>query len=80
MHGSVWDWCQDSCQEDLGSTAQTDPLVQLGVRRVLRGGSWFDYGVCCRSAFRGGLRADRSKDFIGFRFSLVIARSAALQT
>ena len=36
MHGNVWEWCQD-CVGSRGSA------------RIIRGGSWFNYGFFCRS-------------------------------
>jgi len=54
MHGNVWEWCQDSYPADYESLPATDPMFrQTSNRRVVRGGSWFDYGDWCRSAFRG---------------------------
>ena len=73
MHGNVWEWCQDTYQEDLGGEACTDPLSQAegGVNRVLRGGSWVSSGQGCRSAIRDrGHAVYRDRD-IGFRLSLV---------
>ena len=71
MHGNVWEWCQDAFKADLGSEASTDPLSKLGDFRVLRGGSWFDGGRLCRSAYlidRDPSLANRS---VGFRLSQV---------
>ena len=55
MHGNVREWCQDTWQEnyynapDDGSAwIQNDNYSQ----RVLRGGSWSNPPVYCRSAFR----------------------------
>ena len=77
MHGNVWEWCQDEWCEDLGKEAVRDPVNtstkpndDAGVSRVLRGGSWFDFGGHCRSALRGSRSADGRSRRIGFRFSL----------
>lgn len=54
MHGNVWQWCQDW----LGDYPQKDVVdpqgPDAGQSRVLRGGSWFNSPLFCRSAFRAG--------------------------
>ncbi len=55
LHGNVWEWCQDwydknYYQQSLGNDPQGP---SSGTYRVLRGGSWVDLNVNCRSAFRG---------------------------
>ena len=70
MHGNVWEWCQDSWQNNLGKVAVVDPLTQseeASGDRVLRGGSWLDFGRSVRSAIRSRGRPDFRDDFIGFR-------------
>jgi hypothetical protein len=52
MHGQLWEWCDD---------------VLSGRARVLRGGSWIDYGWYARSAFRFGFDPDYRFDYFGFR-------------
>ena len=52
MHGNVWEWCQDWFAHYEGSDNRTDPAgptKETGMR-VIRGGGWGDYGVCCSSA------------------------------
>jgi sulfatase modifying factor 1 len=55
MHGNVWQWCDDW----LGDYPQKDVVDPQGADngkfRVLRGGSWYDSPVYCRSALRNGL-------------------------
>ncbi len=67
-HGNVWEWCSDLLQEDLGAKSATDPQGPTsGYERVLRGGSWSNYALRCRSAYRlGGIPSFRKGD-IGFR-------------
>ena len=59
MHGNVWEWCEDHHEA-------ADSL------RMLRGGSWFNNGWNCRSAYRFRSASDyRLQDF-GFRLAAVI--------
>ena len=75
MHGNVWEWCQDVWQEKLPALPVIDPEGiaggdKAGVRRVVRGGSWDDYGESVRSAIRSrGDPASRSY-YLGFRLVL----------
>ncbi|OQX06390.1 MAG: hypothetical protein BWK73_30985 [Thiothrix lacustris] len=60
MHGNVWEWCQDVWQEKLPASPVTDPEGvaegdKAGVERVIRGGSWNNFGRGCRSASRDWL-------------------------
>jgi len=58
MHGNVSEWCLDWWQDNLGSSATTNPVGgDSGSYRVCRGGQWSsppytDYAVRCRSASR----------------------------
>ena len=68
MHGNVWEWCQslykpypyqyNDGREDLGILAKA---------RVLRGGSWINRDLVCRSAHRLTNYPDLCFDFFGFR-------------
>ena len=56
MHGNVYEWCLDWYQEDLGSSAVTDPVgASSGSDRVVRGGGWDEEALRCRSAYRHNL-------------------------
>jgi len=67
MHGNVWEWCQD-WDGAYPSRPVTDPHgLESGDARVLRGGSWFDFGRSCRSANRNHFVPSRRGVYIGFR-------------
>jgi formylglycine-generating enzyme required for sulfatase activity len=78
MHGNVWEWVQDiynSSYSNLPVDGSANMSVGDSSLRVLRGGSWSDYGVSCRSADRGRYApATRNYDF-GFR---LVARARSL--
>jgi len=67
MHGNVWEWCLDWYGDyPLGSV--TDPKgLDLGSRRVVRGGGWSSHGGGCRPANRDDLLPDYGYNFVGFR-------------
>ncbi|MFZ1343567.1 SUMF1/EgtB/PvdO family nonheme iron enzyme [Thiothrix eikelboomii] len=70
MHGNVWEWCEDG-YADYPPQAVTDPRgAPASSYRVLRGGSWFNFGGDCRSAIRGRGTPDYRISHIGFRFAL----------
>jgi formylglycine-generating enzyme required for sulfatase activity len=67
MHGNVWQWCQDLWEEDYSKSSSENPQGPAqGEFRLLRGGSWFNYPMVCRSAYRWFDPGNRIS-FIGFR-------------
>ena len=71
MHGNVWEWCRDWCQEDASALKQfTDPKgAASGSSRVLRGGSWYNAVGSCRSAYRNDNASSYTYSSSGFRLS-----------
>ena len=62
--------CRDSWQDDLGSQPITDPESnEAGAGRVIRGGSWSDYGRFVRSAYRFLYSPDGRGNALGLRLS-----------
>ena len=81
MHGNVWEWCEDVWHDSYGGEHGNPPIdgsawMRGGdsSRRVLRGGSWNDEGVYCRSAVRGNDTAGGRYLNIGVRV-VVLART-----
>ncbi|MEM9005708.1 MAG: SUMF1/EgtB/PvdO family nonheme iron enzyme [Cyanobacteria bacterium P01_F01_bin.86] len=70
MHGNVWEWCQDHWHENYeeapndGSAWVTE---DADARRVIRGGSWYDFPRLCRSACRDNLNPGGRDYNFGFR-------------
>ena len=67
MSGNVWEWCSD-WRGDYSSSSQTNPKgPSSGSYRVLRGGSWGDYGDGCRVADRYHYDPSDRSHYFGFR-------------
>jgi formylglycine-generating enzyme required for sulfatase activity len=69
MHGNVWEWVQDYFNDRYyGESPPVDPKGPTSGRdRVMRGGSWPDSPVLCRSARRGRNDPDHRDAGNGFR-------------
>jgi formylglycine-generating enzyme required for sulfatase activity len=73
LHGNVWEWCSDRYGADYyGKSPRADPKgPSEGPSRVIRGGSWTDFGRACRSAVRARFTAGYQHNYLGFRVALV---------
>ncbi|WP_375495278.1 formylglycine-generating enzyme family protein [uncultured Nostoc sp.] len=77
MHGNVWEWCLDDWHGSYEGAPTdgsawfdndaNDDLYQKQGNAVLRGGSWINYPVDCRSAYRSNFTRDSHGGNFGFR-------------
>jgi formylglycine-generating enzyme required for sulfatase activity len=73
MHGNVAEWCRDVWHPTYaGAPADGSAWRARGDEdhRVVRGGSFYSFGVDCRSAARLRMSRDDSDDGVGFRVLL----------
>ncbi len=71
MHGNVWELCLDSWDAVSSISGGEDPVGDLGVYRVARGGSWKFYAKNCRSAMRNWFTVVSRDDALGFRLAVI---------
>jgi formylglycine-generating enzyme required for sulfatase activity len=74
MHGQVWEWCGDDWHDNYNGATEDGSawITNKNNRSLLRGGSWRDDPVFCRSACRGGnLRRNIIGSGYGFRVAYV---------
>ena len=71
MHGNLSQWCEDF-YDDYPDKAVTDPDgPETGLRHVIRGGSWGNTALFCRSAHRSGVPPTTRDPKVGFRVVFV---------
>jgi formylglycine-generating enzyme required for sulfatase activity len=79
MHGNVAEWCLGEYHPSYeGAPADGVPWITGGDtdRHVLRGGSWSDLAVDCRSANRYSYPRDGRQRTIGFRLAMSVDPAA----
>jgi formylglycine-generating enzyme required for sulfatase activity len=78
MHGNVWEWCEDDWHSDYkGAPSDGNAWLENDrktSRRLLRGGSWYDFPEYCRSSVRNYYARDLRFNVLGFRVSCVLPR------
>ena len=68
MAGNVWEWVNDYYQSDYYADNASNPQGPTSSEyRVLRGGSWINFGNIVRSNDRGWNDPTYASDFLGFR-------------
>lgn len=74
LHGNVWEWCASWLGNFLAiGTSKHDPQGPAhGQFRVIRGGSWRNHAVTCRSAYRNGLAPSVRDICTGFRVAMMV--------
>jgi len=72
MIGNVWEWCQDFYGTyPIGSTTDPSGSDLVGVSRVFRGSSWFNYARNARSANRNGRPPELRRHALGLRLARI---------
>jgi formylglycine-generating enzyme required for sulfatase activity len=83
MHGNVWEWTLSELTHDHKRLeAPHDPSAvdrpPPAVRRVVRGGSWWNDPQICRSAYRNWWHPTSRDDSLGFRLVRLPASCTAI--
>lgn len=69
--GNVWEWCADRVPKDYADPTHIPTWEQNAGSndRILRGGSYINYAVFCRSTYRWEDRPDNIENYIGLRIA-----------
>ena len=72
MSGNLFEWCSDWYSADYYSISEKDNPSgpENGIKKVMRGGSWFFDRACIRIAERDGGNPDFRYGYVGFRLCL----------
>jgi len=65
IHGNVWEWCEDYYRSYTKNKNQNNNENES--KRIIRGGSWLDSSIYCRSATRNWTDSNNKAPYIGFR-------------
>jgi len=65
MAGNVWEWNEDSWEDNYNTPRTQSPYKNSSERHLLRGGSWFYTPLNCRSAYRDN--SSSGSNNVGFR-------------
>jgi formylglycine-generating enzyme required for sulfatase activity len=71
VHGNVWEWCEDCCNESYKDAPASGSAWTAGncANRILRGGCWNNDPWHLRAAYRADDTAGSRDDSVGFRLA-----------